>query len=567
MYEIVNVEPRPPRSLKPELKPELDRIVMRCLAKDRETRYQSAREVATDLRRFRHDPEQVHGAGIKESTPTSPRMPRSRVQKLATLGALVIVVALVGIYMNKQRGEAIESLAVLPFVNASVDSSMEYLGDGITESLINALSRLPKLKVMSRNSVFRFKGTAADPQAVGQKLGVRAVLLGRVLQRGDNLHISVELIDVSDNSQLWGEQYDRRSADILVLQEEITHEISQKLRLRIADNEGEHLTKPSTESSEAYRLYLKGRFHWNKRSPAGLRRAVEYFQQAVDEDSTYALAYSGMADAYGVLGWFEYGVVSPRDVFPKARAAAEKAIALDPNHAESYASLAYTYMVYDRDPVNAERNYKRSFELNPSYATARQWYAEVLASEGQLDKSIEEMKHALALDPLSLIITRDVGWMLYFARRYAEADEYIQKALDLDPNFMRGHLLLGENDIQRGKFDQAIAEFQTAEKLATEGTIPTIMLAYCHARTGNIREANRILQHLLTLSSTTYVSPGGFALIYAGLGEREQAFAWLGKAFEEHSGVLMYIHIDPLFDTLRDDPRFAAVLKQGDPSP
>jgi serine/threonine protein kinase/Tfp pilus assembly protein PilF len=475
MYEVVNVVPQSIRSLNPGVEPGLELIVMKCLEKDRNARYQSAREIAADLRMFKRDTEgkDDRATWVNDSLGKSPRKPTWRSVKLIVSLVPILILTLIGLYFFKNRGGAIESLAVLPFVNASADSSMEYLSDGITESLINSLSQLPKLRVMSRNSVFRFKGDIADPQSVGQKLGVRAVLLGRVRQRGDNLHISVELIDASDNSHLWGEQYERKSADILLVQSEITKEISQKLRLRLADKDSEHLAKLSTENTEAYQFYLKGRYHWNKRSADGLRRAIDYFQQAVEADSNYALAYSGMADAYGVLGWFEYGIVSPRDVLPKARTAAQKAVDLDPDRAESYASLAYGNMVYDYDFVSSERNFNRAFELNPSYATAHQWHAEVVMAQGHTDKSIEEMKHALTLDPLSLIITRDVGWMLYFARRYDEANEYFRKALELDPNFLRGHLILGESYVQQGKIEQAISEFEIASRLSQEATIPT----------------------------------------------------------------------------------------------
>ena len=563
MYEIVNVDPPKLSTQKPGIDQECERIVMKCLEKDRGERYQSAREVAVDLKRLRRDSEgkQVTRGSVGGGIVTNSSKANSHWTKIAIALGLLALLVVGGKILIRNRGDGIESLAVLPFANASADSSMEYLSDGITESLINSLSQLPKLKVMSRNSVFRFKGNMGDLQSVAQKLGVRAVLVGRVLQHGENLNISTELIDASDNTHLWGEQYNRKYADILVIQGEITNEISQKLSLRLADQSDTHSTKLSTENTEAYQLYLKGRFHWNKRSPDGLRRAIEYFQQAVEKDPNYALAFSGMADAYAVLGWFEYGIVPPQDAYPKAQAAARKAIEIDPKLAEPYASLGLISTCYDYDWPAAEQNYKRALEINPSYPTAHQWYGEYLTSMGRLKEGVAEMKFALGLDPLSLIITRDVGWMLYYARRYDEANEYFRKALELDPNFSRAHLLLGESYIQQGLLDQAIAEFKTAARLS-EGTVSSIMIAYCHARAGRIREAKHILDGLLALSAKQYVPAGGIALVYMGLEDRDKAFAWLNKSLEERSGVFAFVKVDPLFDGVRDDPRFVALLKK-----
>ncbi len=566
MYEIVNVDAPLMSSVKPEIDPGLDAIVLECLEKDLNERTQSAKQVSIDLKRLKRD------SGGKRSTRTSahdinvprPSTRRPRLPKSVFAITLLLITTSVALYFyfSKNHGEAIESLAVLPFANTSGDPGMEYLSDGITETLINNLSRLPKLKVMSRSSVFRFKGT--DPQEAGQKLGVRAVLLGRVLQRGDNLQISTELIDVSDNAHLWGEQYNRKSTDILIVQDEIAREISDKLKLRLGDKDSERLAKRATENTEAYQLYLKGRYHWNKRSAEGLRRAIEYFQQAVDMDPNYAVAYSGLADSYSVLGVFEYSIIPPQDAFPKAKAAAQKAVEIDPNRAESYASLGLITICFGYDWPAAELNFKRALELNPSYATAHQWYAEYHMAFGRVDESIAEMKHALELDPLSLIITRDVGWMLYFARRYDEAVEYFKKALDMDPNFMRAHLILGQTYVLQNKIEQAIQEFEAVTRLS-QGTLGTIMLGYCHARAGRIPEAKRILQSVLALSPTKYVPPVGIAFIYAALKENDRAFEWLDRAAEERAVGFLFIKVDPFFDSLRADPRFAQLLKKVGP--
>jgi serine/threonine-protein kinase len=563
LYEIVNVDAPSMSSVKPEIDPALDAVVLECLEKDPNERTQSVKQVSIDLKRLKlgSSGNRIGKSSQHNINVPRPPAPKSRLAKIVSVAALLLITvsAVLYFYFSKQRGEAIESLAVLPFVNASVDSSMEYLGDGITETLINKLSQLPRLKVMSRSSVFRFKGT--DPQEAGQKLGVRAVLLGRVLQRGDNLQVSAELIDVSDNTHLWGEQYNRKSADILIVQDEIAREISDKLKLRLGDKDSERFAKRSTNNTEAYQQYLKGRYHWNKRSAEGLRKAIEYFQQAVDLDPNYAVAYSGLADAYSVLGVFDYSIMPPRDAFPKAKAAAQKAVEIDPDRAESYASLGLINANYDHDWPAAELNLKHSIELNPSYATAHQWYAEYLTACGRLDEGVAEMKHALELDPLSLIITRDVGWVLYFARRYDEAVEFFKKAMDLDPNFMRAHLILGQTYVLQNNIEQAIPEFEAVSRLS-QGTLGTIMLGYCHARAGRIPEAKRILKSVLSLSPTKYVPPVGIAFIYAGLKENDRAFEWLDRAVEEHAGGLLFIKVDPFFDSLRPDPRFTLLLKK-----
>ncbi|MFI5251692.1 MAG: protein kinase [Bacteroidota bacterium] len=567
MYEIINVVPQQPSQVRQTVDLELDRIVMKCMEKNRDERYQSLKEVVVDLRRFSRDssgktmarPATMSDHAHQNKSASSPRSSRTNIAAIA--GSVILISASLSYYYFTHHPSSIDSLAVLPFVNASPDSSMEYLSDGITESLINSLSQLPDLKVMSRNSVFRYKGSNADLQTIGREVGVHAILLGRVLERGDNLSISAELINVSDNSHLWGEQYNRKSADLLAVQEEITRDISDKLKLRLADKDEKHSAKASTENTEAYQLYLKGRYHWNRRSADELRKAIDYFQQAVESDPNYALAYSGIADAYGVLGWFEYGIVSPRDAFPKAKAAALKAVAIDPGLAEGYASLAFAYQ-HDHDTLAASQNYKRAIELNPSYPTAHHWYSEELMSEGKKDESIEEIKRALTLDPLSLIITRDVGWMYYFARRYDEASVYIQKSLDLDSNFSRGHLLLGLCRIQQGALGDAITEFKTASKFSNE-TISTALLAYCYAKAGKTTEAKDILRSMLSLSSSKYVSPGAIALVYMGLGDREKIFEWLNKAVDDQSGIFGFVKVDPLFDGIRNDPQFVALLHKG----
>ncbi len=555
MYEVINADPPPPSSLNNRISTELDRVVLKCLEKKPEERYQAVKEVAVDLRRFMRGSESHRNTVRVEE-------PRRTTQSLR-IGIPAAVAALLGVialFVLHPSGDELSSLAVLPFENVSHNEDMEYLSDGISESLINALSQLPQLKVMSRSSVFRFKGNLADPQAIGKTLGVRAVLLGRVLQRGGSLIINAELIDVADNTHLWGGQYNRQSADILVVQEDIAREISQNLRLRLGDSDKERLTHRSTESTEAYEYYLKGRYQWNKRSADGLRRSIEYFQRAVEKDSTYALAYSGMADTYSVLGWFEYGLVPPASMLEKGRVAAQKAVAIDPQRSEGYCSLAFAdWSNYHWS--SPEGAFRQAFELNPSYATAHQWYAEFVCGMGDTARAVKEMELALTLDPLSLIITRDVGWMLYFARRYSEADGFFRRALEFDPNFMRGHLILGQSLLQQKRFDEALKELETASRLS-EGTTATCILGCGYAMAGRRSDADAILAELLSPSQERYVSPAGISLIFASLGNRDRAFEWLEKALDEKSGMALFIKVEPLFDPLRGDRRFAALVKR-----
>jgi len=331
------------------------------------------------------------------------------------------------------KRQSIDSLAVLPFINASADPEAEYLSDGITESIIHNLSQLSGLRVMARSTVFRYKGRESNPQEVGQELGVGAVLLGRVLQFGERLIIRTELVDVVSGYQLWGEQYNRDLIDIFAVQEEIAREISETLRLKLRVEELRLLAKRSTESTAAYHAYLKGRYYWNKRTGDALRKAIQYFQEAIDTDPVYALAYAGLADCYTTLGWWR--VLPPAESFPKATAAAVKALEIDQTLAEAHTSLAHVRLNYDWDTTEAERAFNRAIESNPNYATAHHWRAEYFAATGRLDKAVDEDKRALELEPLSLIINSGLGCFLYWARRYDEAIAQIKKALGMDPHF------------------------------------------------------------------------------------------------------------------------------------
>jgi DNA-binding SARP family transcriptional activator len=459
-----------------------------------------------------------------------------------------------------RHGAPTNSLAILPFVNSGGDPDSEYLSDGITESIINMLSQLPQLKVMARSTVFRYKGVEIDPQEVGGRLGVRAVLTGRVLHRGNILNIQAELVEVSDGSQVWGEQYSRNSSDIFEVQEEIAREITAKLRLRLSGEEKGRLIRRHTENTEAYHAYLRGQYFWNKRTTRWLKKSVGYFQQAVKFDPTYAVAYTGLSDAYTLLVTWE--ALTPEEGFAKAKEAAAMALEIDEGLGEAHASLAHA-MLHNWEWTGAEREFKQAIELHPGYAMARDWYAEYLAAVGRFSEAIAQAKRAQEFDPLSLISNTDVGWMLYYARRYDEAVEQYRKTLELDPNFLLAHLQLGQVYIQKGMYDEALKELQEAFDLSGKsGLTEMMLLGYAYAVSGREGEVREMLAGLDELAGGRYFSSYRVALIYAGLGEKEAAFEWLERAYDRHDAKLIWLKVDPMLDGLRSDPRFTELLRR-----
>jgi TolB-like protein/DNA-binding winged helix-turn-helix (wHTH) protein/Tfp pilus assembly protein PilF len=481
-----------------------------------------------------------------------------RVTSYAALAALLVVT--IWFILFREPGEAIDSVAVLPFVNASTDPGTDYLIDGITETLIGQLSQIPRIKVMARSTVIRYQGSNIDPQKVGRDLKVGAVLTGRVLQRGDELTISMELVNVRDGSELWAGRYNRKLADILAVQEDIAREITDKLRLRLESEEKKRLIGYLTENPEAYQLYLNGRYYWNKRAPDNIQKAIDYFNAAIAKDSRYALAYAGLADCYHVPA----NPLPPRQKMPLAKVAAMMALQLDDTLAEAHTSLARVLFVYDWDWPAAETEFKRAIELNPRYAPAREWYGEFLAATGRFREADAQKKQALTLEPRSLIVNFDGGLVSYFSRDYDQAIDRFQKTLELDANFPAPYQFLGAAYEQRGVFEKAITAFQKAITV-TQGPARALAmagLAHVYAVSGRKTEAHKILAELQRLSEHSYVQATVPALVYAGLGENDQAFAWLDKAYEEHSFSLSEIKVEPRFDPLRSDPRFADLLRR-----
>jgi eukaryotic-like serine/threonine-protein kinase len=525
---ILTKVPTPPTQLNPQLPPKLEDIIKKALEKDHDVRCQSAAELRADLKRLKRDTDSGRTA---VSTPSVTE--RSQ---------------------PWWRGR----LAVLPFVNGSADVNAEYLSDGITESLINSLSQLPNLKVMSRDTAFRYKGKEADAETVGRELGVRSVLKGRVTQRGDSLTISTELIDASDNSHIWGQQYNRKPSDIFLLQEKITKEITKALRLQLTGQEEKRLAKSYPANAEAYQDYLKGRYWLNKRNEAGLNTGIEYFEQAIAKDPTYALAYSGLADCFSGLGTF--GLVSPREAYPRAKEAAQKALEIDDTLAEAHISLAWIKTLYDWDWSGAERDFQRGIALNPSYATAYQLYGLALVFMGRSEAAIAQSKRALELDPLSLPVNATLGGTFCFARQYDQAIEQERKTLELDPNFILAHWYLGYSYVQKSMYKEGIAEFEMRLAISPDHAGALAGLGYTYALAGRKAEAQKVLDQLKSLSKQKYVPPWTLAVIHAGLEEKDAAFQLLEKSYNERS--IYAIKVYPALDPLRSDPRFQDLLRR-----
>ncbi|HEX8069883.1 MAG TPA: winged helix-turn-helix domain-containing protein [Pyrinomonadaceae bacterium] len=454
-----------------------------------------------------------------------------------------------------------DALAVLPFVNETDDPHAEYLSDGITESIISSLARLPQLRVLARSTVFRYKGRAAQPQAVGRELNVRAVLTGRVLQFGNRLIIRTELVDVSDGRQLWGEQFDRPPSDVLAVQEQIARAISARLRLQLSGAQQQLLNKPHTTSSAAYNTYLMGRYHWNKRTLAGLKEGIKYFEEALRLDREFALARAGLADSYALLGAVEYSALPPREAVGRARTYALEALALDDTLAEAHASLAYAN-IFEWNWPEAEREYLRAIELNPNYPTVRHWYGHYLTALGRQTEAIAELTRAQTLEPLSLPISAGLGWHYYLTRQYEQAIAEYRKTLALEENFYLARFLLAMAYAQVARFDDALAEYRLANEHAG-GSPPMIAGAgHVYARLGQAEQARAVIGELAQLAEQRYVSPYYVAVIHTALGDHAEAFAWLHRACDNQSEGLVWAAIDPLLDALRADPRFGDILRR-----
>ena len=566
---ILHKAPTAPVFINPDLPDDLARIINKTLEKDREIRCQSAAELRTDLQRLRRD---RHVERLTASTAAAAGMPlRERaasprtVRRWATWGVMAVALAallsVVWFFVSKGPVKTIDSVAVTPFVNDSGNPDAEYLCDGVAESLINSLSQLPNLRVKSRSATFRYKGRESDPQAVGHELGVQAVLMGRVLQRDGNLVISTELVDARDNSHIWGDRYDRKLADILTVEGEIAQEISQALRLKLSGDEKKRLTKRYTENAEAYQLYLRGRYFWRKFTAGSIQKSVEFYQQALDKDPNFALAYAGLAAAYAVSS-SGGGVVPPKQGMPEAKAAAMRALEIDDSLGEAHLSLAMVRAFYDWDWADADREFKRAIELSPEDPEAHHLYSHYFISLGRTAESLAESQRAVELDPLSPDLTFHMAWHYHFLRQDDQAIEQARKALELDPNSSQAHLQLGYGYEGKGMFSEAIGEYQRVRALSSQSAFGLADLAYAYALSGQRGEAERILAQLTELSKHRYVPETSMAVVYTGLGEKDRALDWLEKAYAEHAPGVSMLKVDPRYNGLRTDPRFQDLLRR-----
>jgi len=571
-YAVVYHKPKPIVEARREDSAALRRIqeiLDKALAKAPEDRYQKIEDMRADLQEVLRDIEVDASVGRTltdaPSTISPPRQQRfwtrPRVITLAAVALVVIVgLALIAFRSRNRSAESddtINSLAVLPFTNS--DPNSEYLSDGITESLIDSLSRVPNLKVKSSSTVFHYKGRETDLRKIGRELGVHALLSGTVSQTGDDLSVSVELIDVRDDSHIWGERYVRKVSEVVALPQQISRDVSQRLRSRADNMDHAQLTRNYSPDSEAYRLYLQGRYNWNKRTVEGLQSGIEYFGKAIQRDQDYALAYAGLADCYLLLN--VYNVTSADESYPKAEAASRKALSINESLAEAHTSLAFVTYRYHLKWAEAEEHFKKAIALNPNYATAHQWYGSYLAAAGRLDEAVVEGKTAHELEPFSLTIYSDYIRDLYYAGRLDEAQKESLKLFEMDPSFPRARYELGLVLEEQGKLEEAINEFKLALKQIPDNVAALTALGHAQARAGKRADAEKVIARLQELSKRQYVSPFQIAVVYAGLDERKLALDWLYKSRDERFNWLPFINVDPVFKNLREEPRFVELAK------
>jgi serine/threonine-protein kinase len=566
MHAIINARQVSASLLNSELPAAIAAVIDRALQKDPASRYQSVEEMMAALR---ETAARSHGAPVTAASSdleatrlrlpaaTSARHRPLRIKHPARIALITVAAALLGVIAARVPGlvtpsRELGSMAVLPFSNTGVE--IEYLSDGLAESLTSQLSRLSRLRVMARSTVFSYKGRTVDPRAVGKELGVDAVLTGDVVLQNDTIVVRLELVDVEDGARLWGEQYTRPISQLFALPGELALDVSSRLGVLVNPEERNALTKTHTRDSETYQLYVKGLYFSNKRTLEEARRAIAYFEQAIDRDPTYALAYAGLAETY--LVFRGYGLMSPQESLPKARAAAERALQLDPSVPEAHAALGWI-VGNAMDWSGAEAAFSRAITLNPNYATAHHRYAMYLAEMGRLDDALAGIRRAQELDPLSLIINSELGRVLFLMRRYDDAIVQYRKTLEMDRNFAVAHLFLGRAYQEKQMYPEALAEFEQGRALG--GPIPVLQIASGYARSGRRSEAQKLLAELETQSKSTFVPPGPLAALHASLGHKEQALSLIERSY---AGGPWFLMTHPDWDTLRDEPRFQSVLKR-----
>ncbi len=484
--------------------------------------------------------------------------------------AVVILVAVIVLLLQSRMGfrsktsatRQITSIAVLPMENLSGDAGQDYFADGMTDELIASLARISSLRVISRTTAMEYKGRHESLEKIAHDLNVDAVVEGTVLRAGGRVRITAELVQVSTDRHLWADTYESPMGDVLALQNQVASAIVSQIRIKLTPQDKEHLAATRSINSAAFEDYLKGRYYWGKRSEDSLDKAIHYFQSATEEDPQYALAYAGLADCYGILGAAIVGTIPTSEVAPKAEAAATRAVDLDPMLAETQTALATVEFNYDWKWTAAETGFRRAIQLNPSYATAHQRYSLYLMAMGRTEESLAEMNLARSLDPLSLSVNFSLGWRLYMARQYDQAIAQLLNTIEMDPAYLLAHIVLGQCYEQKGQYGLAIAELQKAASLSPGSPPVMAALAHAYAAAGQRQEALKLLDELKAQSGRRYVSPFYVALVYTGLGDREQALVWLGAAYDDRSNNMIFLNAVPEFDRLRPEPRFQTLLRR-----
>jgi TolB-like protein/Flp pilus assembly protein TadD len=512
---------------------------------------------------FELTPEGLKRTEFADELPKKTLRNRAWIYVVLVVGAISVGLFFFGRYTSSKQSESVElppkSIAVLPFDNLSPDPNNAYFAAGIQDEIVTRLSKIGELKIISCTSTHRFKSAPDDLPAIAKELGTANILEGRVQRTADEVRVNVQLVKAVTDSRLWADTFDRKLTDIFAVESEIAKTVAETLQAKLTGSEQHAIAARPTENTEAYQLYLRGRFFWNKRTGQNLNKAADYFNQAIAADPKYALAYVGLADAYVLMPFYSAG--APRDCYPKAKAAAKKALELDDTLAEAHTSLGYVLHVCDLDFDGSTREFKRAIELNPNYATAHHWYGiELLASLGRFDDAVRELKRGLELDPLSLPINAGLGRTYYFRRRYDEAIEQLRKTSEMDPGFYYTHWNLGSALVAKGAIGAAIKEYEKARALSDDPFVLGL-LGHAYASSGNKMEAEKILDQLKELSKERYVSAYSVALVYLGLGNKEEALRWLEKSYQDRTGNdLVYFRVEPLLDPLRGEPRFEELV-------
>ena len=564
--DIQHKAPPPPGRIKPDLPLKLEDIILKCLDKDPANRYQAAKEMEVDLRRL----------GIPPPTqgvppPERAKAPWWRAALWAGISALLLGAAVVGLnvagwrdgLLSRVHPPQMRSLAVLPLENLSRDPDEEYFADSMTEAILTDLAKINALRVVSRTSVMRYKRTQKPLPEIAKELNVDAIVEGSVQRAGNRVRITAQLIHAATDQHLWAEAYERDLRDVLVLQDEVARNIAQQVRVKLTPEENIRLSSGRPVDPEAYQLYVKGRYFWAKRNQESFNRAISYFREAIDRDPSYAAPYSGLADCYVLFGSsFDVGGHPPSEVQPKAKAAALKALELDSSLADAHNSLAYVKLNYDWDWSGAEAEFKRSLELNPGYAHGHHWYAHLLFSSGRRDEALAESTRSLELDPLSPILVVHLGWHYLYTRQHDRALDQLAKALELEPSYALAHWYRGLAYEEKKMYPEALRELTKTKDLLPGNLAVQSDIGHVYAVSGNKSEAEKTIARLKQESTRTYVNLYELALIYIGLGQNDQAFDWLEKAYRERSDQLIYLKVDPRLDPIRSDSRFADLVRR-----